>query len=292
MAYEYSFMDNQVIGVDHLNKLAKRFVASGIADPFANGVPYNVSKINDIVKANGTSGVVPNSIATLRVTKTNGNTVSINTGTAFFANGSTIDVTSPESLNFTPGVKNYIYLKSDMAQNKNYPACTTAQPTGDCVLLAEIDYAGTVTDKRVYAKGKLPGYCSNSNVMLQTELMFYSTGEDGRYHTFTNVANRLEFGINNYTMIFIAAPSILNMGGAALFGNMQAGDGLFYRIPGYQSGTGQIYLATITNDLQLYIGSGEGSITIKMTFDGNGVTIVGNGRIVVQDYFKLQIYVA
>lgn len=288
MAYEYSFMDNQVIGVDHLNKLTKRFVTSGVADPFTNGVPYNVSKFNDIVKANGTSGVVPSNISTLRVTKTSGNTVSVNTGTAFFANGSTIDVTSPESLNFTPGVKNYVYLKSDMAQNKNYPACTTAQPTGDYVILAEIDHAGTVTDKRAYAKGKLPGYCSNANVMLQAELVYTANGHTTNDSKFTNVSKTLYLGENNYTMMFLSMPQRSNMGASSIFCQLTTGESYVLQVSG--GGGYNVESTNISSSIKIY--SGYGNIYLTGAIANNTVTLTANGNSSAIGTFTIHTYIA
>lgn len=200
MAYESSFFDNQIIGVDHLNKLAQRFVTSGIADQFENGIPYNVSKINDIIVANGSSGVVPSSVNTLKVTKSGGSSVLINIGTAFFHNGATIDVTEPETLSYSPGVPNYVYLKCDTALNRAFPACTTNEPTGDFVLLAEISSSGEITDKRTYAKGKLPGYQSNSNTRLDFNISI-SGNKDGQFYDYTGLSYDIDLGVNNYSYL-------------------------------------------------------------------------------------------
>ena len=103
-------------------------------------------------------------MSALKVVSASDGKVLINPGTAFFADGSTIEVEAGgHELEFVPGVKNYVYLKNDLvASNTSYPVCSESEPTGDFVPLAEISEAGEITDKRVYAKGKLPGYGSNA----------------------------------------------------------------------------------------------------------------------------------
>ena len=187
MSYSYSFFDNQNVGADDLNKLVKLFVTGGVADNFANGVPYSVEKLNDVVYANANSGVVPASISTLKVSVA-GNTAYIEPGTAFFNDGTVITVESREQLNITQGAHNYVYLKSSLAENRAYPMCSTSAPSGNFVPLAEIDASGVVTDKRVYAKGKVPSfYTSDSGLSLKKT--FIINRDDEKIKLFDDINN-------------------------------------------------------------------------------------------------------
>lgn len=194
MAYKFSFADNGIYGADDLNNITKRLVTSGVADSFADGVPYNLSQINSAGECLYSSGVVPETVSTLKVTADNeAGTALIYPGTAFFADGAVIEIEAGgHELSFTPGAKHYVYLKNDLtASNTCYPACTQEAPAGDFVPLAEIEPNGTVTDTRTYAKGKLPGYQSNALSTLKISDSFTIDMN-------TPVTKTYQIGNNNY----------------------------------------------------------------------------------------------
>ena len=182
MGYSYGFADNAVYGAEDMNKLTSRLVTGGIADPFVDDLPYNMTKVNDVVKLVYTAGVVPDSVNTCKVTKTGNGTVKILPGLAFFDDGSTIEVDADGApLTYQPGVKNYVYFKPDLqASNRNYPVCSAEAPGAGCVLLAEISADGELTDKRTYAKGKVPGYASNANMTMVIDQTFTLDQVDGK----------------------------------------------------------------------------------------------------------------
>ncbi len=203
MSYEYSFADNIEYGAEDLNKLVRSLVSSGVADPFADGVSYNAEKINDIVKTVYSDGVVPDSVDTLKVSRIADGTISIAPGLAFFKDGSTIRITEAHQMPYTQGAINYVYLKQDLAeQNRNYPVCSTDGPVGDdYVLLAEIGTGGSITDKRTYAKGRVPGYQSNANCSIETKIMLsvnVSTSGTTGTKSYT-----VDMGVNNYSRVFV-----------------------------------------------------------------------------------------
>ena len=164
MSYKYSFADNETYNAADVNKITSRLVTSGVAESFENDKPYNLSQFNTAGALIYTSGAVPETVSTLKVVSASDGKVFINPGTAFFSDGSTIEVEAGgHELSFAPGVKNYVYLKNDLvASNTSYPVCSESEPTGDFVPLAEISEAGEITDRRVYCQGKLPGYASNA----------------------------------------------------------------------------------------------------------------------------------
>ena len=212
MAYKFSFADNGIYGAEDLNNITKRLVTSGVADAFQDGVPYNVSQINSAGECLYSSGVVPETVSTLKVTADNeAGTVLIYPGTAFFADGAVMEITSGgHELSFTPGVKHYVYLKNDLTlSNTCYPACTIETPTGDFVPLAEIAEDGTVTDARTYAMGKLPGYQSNALSVLKIE---DTVVLPPHYSSEANEIRTYQIGANNYR--FMLAVQDKNGGGA------------------------------------------------------------------------------
>lgn len=162
MSYKFSFADNTKYTATDVNNITKRLVTSGVAESFENGVPYNVSRFNEAGKLLYTSGVVPESCLTLKVTRSSDGKIIINPGYAFFDDGSVIEIEEGgEELSYTKGAFNYVYLKNNLeAANVSYPCCTTDAPEGDYVMLATISEGGAITDERTYAHGKLPGYQS------------------------------------------------------------------------------------------------------------------------------------
>lgn len=168
MSYTYSFFDNQTVGAYDLNNTTKLFMTKGIEDSFEDGVPYSITKLNDIVYSKGGAGVVPESNDTLKVTVADG-VATINTGTAFFEDGTTITITEPEKLSIEGTGTHYVYLKSSVEENKAYPVISTIAPSGNVVPLAVISGDGQVSDKRCYAKGKLPSiYASDAGIAMKS----------------------------------------------------------------------------------------------------------------------------
>ena len=162
MAYKYSFADNEIYSAEDLNSITKRLVTSGIEDLFEDGTAYNVSQFNEQGKLLYTSGIVPETCMTLKVVPDGEGKVLINPGKAFFDDGAVIEIEAGgETLSYVADTVNYVYLKNDLLNsNVCYPICSTEEPSGDYVLLAEINETGEITDKRTYAKGRLPGYQS------------------------------------------------------------------------------------------------------------------------------------
>lgn len=213
MSYNFSFADNAVYSAADVNKITSRLVTAGVEDPFTDGVPYNLSAINEAGTLIYTEGVVPETVNTLKVTRgTEEGTVLINPGTAFFADGSVIEIESGgETLSYTAGMKHYVYLKNDLVNtNTSYPVCSAEEPAGDFVLLAEVAEDGAITDKRTYARGKLPGYASNSgyptNITDTVDISDYEryTYESGSTTILTGIykgTKTYNIGNNNYRYV-------------------------------------------------------------------------------------------
>ncbi len=229
MSYTYSFFDDQTVGAYDLNNITRLFVSKGIEDPFEDGVPYSITKLNDIVYSKGSTGIVPENNDTLKVS-VSGENVTINKGTAFFGDGTIITITAPHELKLEGEGKHYVYLKSSVEENMAYPAISTTEPIGNFVLLAEITEDGEIIDKRVFAKGKIPSmYASDAGIALKatgfvTEpnqelvlsegghtynyylMRFWSTGKGGIFwqsYVFINTekpAQSIYVGNYNYTV--------------------------------------------------------------------------------------------
>ncbi len=208
MSYKYSFADNEVYSAADVNNITKRLVTSGIEDSFTDGVAYNVSKFNEAGKLLYTSGAVPESCLSLKVEDAGEGKILINPGKAFFDDGAVIEIEAGgETLSYVSGSKNYVYLKNDLINtNRCYPCCTASEPEGDYVLLAEIDASGNITDKRTYAKGKLPGYQSIAERVLVIDETVSKVAEASEKYLRGSVT--FDIGNNNYEYILVYSPFI------------------------------------------------------------------------------------
>jgi len=200
MSYKYYFFDDQEIGAAALNRLVKMFTTGGVADNFSDGVPYSLSKLNDTVISNATSGIVPANNNTLKVSCDAG-FVYIEPGVAFFDDGTVIEIESREQLDAIPDTVSYVYLKSDAMENKAYPVVSTTPPDEyNTVELAVINADGTVTDKRHFAKGRVPSFYA-SDAGLRIERSF---DVDEENNNFLNNEMRIPLSISGNSLRFIA----------------------------------------------------------------------------------------
>ena len=177
MSIIYSFFDNQTIGVDELNKITSRLITDGVARE-----PSSVSDLNSFVADIAQAGVVPESDESLKVTAENG-ILKVNKGTAIFQNGSTIELTEPETMSYLTDRKQYVYLVSDMISNRAYIDVSDEEAEFENKVPLAIIQEGTVTDKRYYSRGKLAYYASadvNNNVYVEADhLENLAKDEDG-----------------------------------------------------------------------------------------------------------------
>ena len=205
MSYKFSFADNMVYSASDINEITKRLVTSGIEDSFTDGVAYNVSRFNEAGKLLYTSGVVPENCFTLKVIKASDTEILINPGLAFFNDGATIEIEAGgETLPFVSGSKNYVYLKNELIdKNICYPCCSVEEPSGDCVILAEIDENGVIADKRIYARGKVGGYQS-----LSEEKLYLTETIKAVITSVHSSSGETEFdiGANNFEYILFLPP--------------------------------------------------------------------------------------
>ncbi len=268
MAYKFSFADNTVYSASDINEITKRLVTSGIEDSFTDGVAYNVSRFNEAGKLLYTSGVVPQNCFTLKVVKASDTEILINPGLAFFNDGATIEIeVGGETLPFVLGSKNYVYLKNELVdKNICYPYCGTEKPLGDCVLLAEIDENGVITDKRTYARGKVGGYQSVSGepLRLVETIKTVVTG-----YTVASGEAEFDIGDNNFEyLLFLPADDGSLQGALSLY---RIADGKIMSF--YQNGSAA---NLIDKSVCLGYDNEKNSIRIQLSFVGGILKIQAN----------------
>jgi len=171
MSFTGSFFDESEYNASDINTVISKLVTSGIQDPFEDGIPYNITRLNGIVKNYAFPGVVPDTEGSCKcTTNPSVSKVRIAPGTAFFLDGSTITITESHEMTYDHQHTNYVFFKHDLILNCNVPACETTEPSGDIVLLAVVDKNGKVTDKRTYARGRINGVQNSSEAQCVFEL--------------------------------------------------------------------------------------------------------------------------
>ena len=186
MSVNYSFFDDQLIGVDELNKITSRFFTEGIVREIET-----VSELNSFATDVATAGVVPENCDSLKVSLKN-DVITINKGSAIFSNGTVIELTDTENFPYIPGSKQYVYLISDSVSNRAYVDVVNEETTYEVNILLATVKDGIVTDNRKYARGKLAFYTSsdvNNNVFIEEDDIEkkYTKDEEGYINYRVNV---------------------------------------------------------------------------------------------------------
>lgn len=180
MAYKFYFADNEVYGADDINAVISRVVTSGVADVFYNGTSYNTSDLNAITNHIATYGVRSGLGNALKVVKYSGGKVRVISGGAFMNDGAYVEADADGViLDYVTGQENYVYIKNNLASSNTIDfVCSITPPSGDFVPLAEISESGNITDTRVFCRGKLAGYQSESNQTKIIEVPYSITATD------------------------------------------------------------------------------------------------------------------
>jgi len=127
MAYSYDFKDNVVYGADDINAIRASIL---------------------------TKGVVEESQSSCKVTATDTG-VKINKGQAIFEDGCKIEVDDEGAyVGITSGEKNYVYFYNNILAGLCEVKSDVTIPSGDYILLAEVDEDGNIWDKREFAQLK------------------------------------------------------------------------------------------------------------------------------------------
>lgn len=127
MAYSYDFKDDVVYGADDINAIRASILTKGVIEE---------SQTSCIVTATD-DGVI------------------INKGQAIFEDGCRIEVDEEGAkVQVTAGVRNYVYFYNNILGGLCEVKSDVTVPSGDYILLAEVDEEGNIWDKREFAQLK------------------------------------------------------------------------------------------------------------------------------------------
>lgn len=216
MSYITSFMDGEKYGASEINKIVSRFITSGIEDPFIDGEPYNVRRLNDLSKPVTTRGVIAGESNALLVIKS-GDEYFVSPGTAFFGNGSTLEVVESEPISLVDtSVANYVYLVSNEEENRNYIEVNTVEPditNENIVMLCEISADGIITDRRCYATGKIRGMYQDNEFTLKCIRIQDTFEFPDLYEQRENIVIQHDLGCSDFHMMVFAGWNVRDENG-------------------------------------------------------------------------------
>lgn len=153
--FRYTFVNDTVYSTDDINDITKNLTGAGIA-PFQTKDSYTEEDLNGLTAALTTSGTAGDSC---RCTK-DGNTVKIAEGILYFENGVTLTVDSAGySVDVPKNSEGYVYAHFDTVTNTADIVFAEELPaSGYHVTLAEVSSAGELTDRRTYARSRVPSF--------------------------------------------------------------------------------------------------------------------------------------
>lgn len=167
-----NFIYDQLVTAQDLNNIAVD-LGAGDFSVFTDSSPYAVDKLNEITAALVGSGI-SSSLNKFEVS-VNDNSVTVNTGIAFFESGRKIKFTAPVTLPLQSGE---LYFEENQSTG-NVSLNIGELPIDNYIHLATINEDLTITDKRTIAKAKvtLPAE-GNSYYTTRTALMnsYYTDG--------------------------------------------------------------------------------------------------------------------
>lgn len=166
---KYYFGDNREYGAEDIKRALGTLVArSGIELGLSDNTRYDVSALNRIIAAAVTRGVITDNISCLRLEK-KGEGYVINPGKGVFADGGIVEIEEEASVEISRG--QYLYIAYNKVLDDVYFLTAEQEQTeGGGVLLipiARVENNGDVTDRRIYAAGKVPALPALSWNMLR-----------------------------------------------------------------------------------------------------------------------------
>lgn len=173
---------------------------------FANGIVYGVDDINAIIRSITGNGVLWEG-GNLAVS-VSGGVATIATGTAVFASGAFIKITSPETITLPAGSIHFIYVEHSILENHIKPMVSSTMPSGDVVLLAQIQ-GSTVTDLREFSRAKIRGM--GASVPREVNVTLNKAYTEG------TVVYQTDFDITKYKYVFATSQSNSSTRSMAIF---------------------------------------------------------------------------
>lgn len=175
---KYYFGDNTEYGADDIKRAFGVLAAvGGIELGLSDGKEQTPSDLNRLIASAVASGVVTESNTCLRLEKRDGGYY-IRPGKAVFSDGGVVEVEEETKVDVTGG--KYLYIAYGEMLDEVYFLVTASEHSeggGELLIpIAYVDDGGNISDRRVFARGKLPALPSATwNVLREVEMVVDSS---------------------------------------------------------------------------------------------------------------------
>ncbi len=210
MGYKCLFMDDSIYTAQDVNDAISGIISGGVSN-----YPLGIDAISDLNSAIAQMiGGGVQFMDTSCLVVNDGGTYKISAGACFMNDGSQIVFDEDGyGINHTPNKYEYVYLERDVLHNRINVVVSEESGGEGTVPLAEIDYYGTVFDRRRFAKAKISLTAEPQNIGVTKNI----TREQGTYGDFD-----IDVGFNGWKYIVY---ELTNSRGYADMGCLEFPDG-------------------------------------------------------------------
>ncbi len=174
MGYKCKFLDNEVYAAQDVNEMFAYLTSGGVTFSDSGAVTADLNSAVASAVSAGAAGY-----EACRVVSEDG-IYKVSAGVCFMYDGSAIEIDSEGEV-ITPiaGTASYVYIKRNISQNSIDIVVASSAGGEDSVPLAEIDVSGNISDKRIFARSKVPLGVPRSLRDFSQQIMFtnYATPE-------------------------------------------------------------------------------------------------------------------
>lgn len=191
---------NEEVTAETLNDIA---VDLGVTEfsYFEDNVPYAVNQLNQITADLVSPGVLRTlgNVSMGCEVITSGDKAYVDGGVIVFESGAKIRITKPVEVNLI--AETYIYALNDPTTGRASLEVSEAAPSGDYVLLAEVDADGVIADRRTACVAKVMLTADTPNTYTEVRAVLKDISySDGSY---TNNKITVNMGTNAYSYIML-----------------------------------------------------------------------------------------
>lgn len=216
---KYYFGDNRSYGADDLKAaLGVLVAAGGITVDLSDGTKYDPSKLNGLIGSAVAAGVVPESSTSMKLVKSGGG-YSVMPGKAVFSDGGIAVLEASEAVDAKPG--QYVYLAYSTALDDVYflSADTEQSERGGVLLvpLGRVKPDGSVENRRVYARGRVPALASANWTNLRTVTLSVDLSPLGSAGGYVEATHEIDGDMNFMAVDDPTLISVMRTGAATTY---------------------------------------------------------------------------
>lgn len=243
---------------------------------FQDGVPYAVNELNQITADLVSPGVLRTGANGALGCKgiISDDMVYVQAGVIVFESGAKIRITEPVAVDMIPGT--LIYAVYDSTTGKASLEVSETTPSGDYVLLAEVDAEGVIADRRSACVAKVHLTADTPNTYTETSVKL----EDVSYSNGSYTNNKIvaDMGTNAYSYIRLVGGTRINAAGETYNINPANKNPLLSK-------------EGVKNSMTVYIDGKDYIVSVTRNWQYQEVEVIGNAGHRATGTFNLNFMV-